>query len=78
MSIAETDADADADPARPLPPVISRLLRGTFWLALRTPLQAVFALWTVPLIIDTAGRPSTARSASPGGSGSCNSSWNSG
>ena len=40
---------------RPLPPVISRLLRGTFWLALRTPMQAVFALWTVPLIVDTVG-----------------------
>lgn len=40
---------------KPLPPVISRLLRGTFWLALRTPLQAVFALWTVPLILDTVG-----------------------
>ncbi len=43
------------DDARPLPPVISRLLRGTFWLALRTPLQAVFALWTVPLIVNTVG-----------------------
>ena len=37
---------------RPLPPVLSRLMRGTFWLALRTPLQAVFALWTVPLILN--------------------------
>ena len=36
---------------RPLPPVISRLLRGTFWLALRTPLQAVFGLWAIPLIV---------------------------
>ncbi len=40
---------------RPLPPVLSRLLRGTFWLALRTPLQAVFALWSVPLILDFVG-----------------------
>ena len=38
-----------------LPPVLSRLWRGTFWLALRTPLQAVFALWTVPLIVDQIG-----------------------
>ena len=37
-------------PTRPLPPVLGKLLRGTFWLALRTPLQAVFALWSVPLI----------------------------
>jgi O-antigen/teichoic acid export membrane protein len=42
-------------PERPLPPVISRLLRGTFWLALRTPLQAVFVLCSVPLILGTAG-----------------------
>ncbi len=34
-----------------MPNVISRLLRGTFWLALRTPLQAVFGLWTIPLIV---------------------------
>ena len=40
----------------PLPPVISRLLRGTYWLALRTPLQAVFGLWTVPLILDSVGK----------------------
>ncbi len=53
MTIAGTDATTD--PQRPLPPVISRLLRGTFWLALRTPLQVVFALWTVPLIVDIVG-----------------------
>jgi O-antigen/teichoic acid export membrane protein len=41
---------------RPLPPVISRLLRGTFWLALRTPLQAVFVLCSVPLIVHTVGK----------------------
>jgi O-antigen/teichoic acid export membrane protein len=35
--------------------VIGRLLRGTFWLALRTPLQALFALWTVPLLFSTVG-----------------------
>lgn len=51
---ATLDTPAKHD-ARPLPPVISRLLRGTFWLALRTPLQAVFALWTVPLIVNTVG-----------------------
>ncbi len=41
--------------ARPLPPVLGRLLSGTFWLALRTPLQALFALWSVPLIIGAIG-----------------------
>ncbi len=38
---------------RALPPVLGRLLRGTFWLALRTPLQVVFAFWRVPLILET-------------------------
>jgi O-antigen/teichoic acid export membrane protein len=50
--------DHEAAPTRPgrqLPPVLERLVRGTFWIALRTPLQAVFALWTVPLILSTVG-----------------------
>jgi O-antigen/teichoic acid export membrane protein len=41
--------------ARPLPPVLGRLLRGSFWLALRTPMQAVFAFITVPLLITHIG-----------------------
>ncbi|GAC1465987.1 MAG: hypothetical protein NVSMB9_06080 [Isosphaeraceae bacterium] len=40
---------------RKLPPVLGRLLSGTFWLALRTPLQVVFALWTIPLILNAIG-----------------------
>lgn len=40
---------------RKLPPVLGRLLTGTFWLALRTPLQVVFALWTIPLILEAIG-----------------------
>ena len=51
---ATLDIPAD-DEARTLPPVLSRLLRGTFWQALRAPLQAVFALWTIPLIVNTVG-----------------------
>ena len=31
------------------PPVLSRLMSGTFWLALKTPLAAVLALWSIPL-----------------------------
>ena len=42
---------------RSLPPVLGRLLKGTFWLTLRTPLQAVFTLWSVPLIVGTIGKP---------------------
>jgi O-antigen/teichoic acid export membrane protein len=40
---------------RVLPPVLSRLLSGTFWLALRVPLQVVFSLWTTRLILETIG-----------------------
>lgn len=53
-------APAPPTPAPPgpraMPPVLGRLLRGTFWLALRTPLQAVFIFWSVPLIIRAIGQ----------------------
>jgi O-antigen/teichoic acid export membrane protein len=39
-----------------LPPVLGRLLRGSSWLALRSPLQVVFAFWSVPLILDAIGK----------------------
>jgi O-antigen/teichoic acid export membrane protein len=38
--------------ARTLPPILGRLVSGTFWLALRVPLQVVFALWTTRLILE--------------------------
>jgi O-antigen/teichoic acid export membrane protein len=38
-----------------LPPVLGRLLSGTFWLALRVPLQAVFSLWQTRLILQAIG-----------------------
>lgn len=40
---------------RALPPVLGRLLSGTLWLALRTPLQAVCTLWTTRLILQAIG-----------------------
>ena len=40
---------------RALPPVLGRLLSGTFWLALRVPLQVVFSLWTTRLILQAIG-----------------------
>lgn len=40
---------------QPMPPVLSRLLRGTFWLALRTPLQAVFVFVSFPMVIRAIG-----------------------
>ncbi len=51
-----TDEGPSADASSStLPPVLGRLLRGTFWLALRTPLQVVFAFWSVPLIVEHIG-----------------------
>jgi O-antigen/teichoic acid export membrane protein len=50
-----TTAGATPTPPTKLPPVLGRLLSGSFWLALRAPLQAVFALWTIPLILDAIG-----------------------
>lgn len=50
-----TAAANPPSPARPLPPVLGRLLRGSFWLALKTPLQALFAFWSIPLIIASIG-----------------------
>ena len=49
-----TTATAPTD-ARPMPPVLGRLMSGTFWTALRTPLQAVLAFFSIPLIIGTIG-----------------------
>ena len=40
---------------RALPPVLGRLMSGTFWLAMRTPLQAVFAFWSIRLILEAIG-----------------------
>ena len=47
-----TSTDADG---RPLPPVLSRLLRGSFWLALRSPIQALLAFWSIRLIVGYIG-----------------------
>lgn len=56
MSTTEPRVDnTDATPPANLPPVLGRLLSGTFWLALRTPLQVIFAFWSVPLILEHIG-----------------------
>ena len=34
-----------------MPPVLGKLLSGSFWLALRMPLQVFFSLWTIPLLL---------------------------
>jgi O-antigen/teichoic acid export membrane protein len=38
-----------------LPPVLGRLLRGTFWLAIRVPLQFALALLTTRLVLEAIG-----------------------
>ncbi|MHC5543680.1 lipopolysaccharide biosynthesis protein, partial [Singulisphaera rosea] len=42
-------------PPRPLPPVLGRLMSGTFWLAFRTPIQVVLTLWQTRLILEAYG-----------------------
>jgi O-antigen/teichoic acid export membrane protein len=46
---------SNAPGSRPLPPVLGRLLSGTWWLALRMPLQAVFVFFSFRLILDAIG-----------------------
>ena len=36
------------------PPILGKLLSGSFWLVVKTPVQAILALWTVPLILEAA------------------------
>src|SRR5437868_4934072 len=48
-------ATAPPNSPRALPPVLGRLLSGTFWLALRTPLQAIFLFWSTRLILQAIG-----------------------
>lgn len=50
-----TAATAAVPGPKKLPPVLGRLMSGSFWLALRMPLQAVFALWQIPLILKAVG-----------------------
>jgi O-antigen/teichoic acid export membrane protein len=51
-----TTTSATVPPSsRVLPPVLGRLLSGTFWLALRTPLQAIFVLWSTRLMLEAIG-----------------------
>ncbi len=52
---AAADATAASQSPKALPPVMGKMLRGTFWLALRTPITAMLAFWRVPLIIDSVG-----------------------
>ena len=42
-------AEATPTTSPPPPPILGRVMRGTFWLALKTPVQVVIALWSIPL-----------------------------
>ncbi len=53
LSTANSAAAMSGPPK--LPPVLGPLLSGTFWLALRVPLQVVFSLWTTRLILQAIG-----------------------
>ena len=53
MSVS-TNSSATATSA-PTPPILSRLMSGTFWLALRTPLHALFGFLTIPLLNSAIG-----------------------
>jgi hypothetical protein len=61
VSLPRKDSINTASPAtimsgnRALPPVLGRLLSGTFWLGLRVPLQFVFALLTTRLVLEAIG-----------------------
>jgi len=45
----------DSVPPRSSAPILGRILSGSFWLALKTPIAAVCAFWTIPLMIRTYG-----------------------
>ncbi len=55
MSTASPATIMSASSPKALPPVLGRLLSGTFWLALRVPLQVVFSLWTTRLVLEAIG-----------------------
>ena len=50
VTTAGTSAPIPADRSATMPPVLNRLLRGTFFLALKTPMQVAFAFVSIPLV----------------------------
>lgn len=54
--MATTAAGSISEKQRSHPPVLGRLLHGTFWLTLRTPIQAVLSFINVRLMIDALGK----------------------
>ena len=56
LTSAATNPTVDRT-AGPMPPVLGRLLRGTFFLAIKTPLQVAFAFISIPLVQHYIGKP---------------------
>ena len=54
-STASASAPSVSIANRSMPPVLGRLLSGTFWLALRVPMQVVFTLLTSRLVLQAIG-----------------------
>lgn len=50
-------SSTSSNPSPKHPPVLSRLLSGSFWLALRTPIQVVCTLWTTRLLLEQFPQP---------------------
>jgi O-antigen/teichoic acid export membrane protein len=55
MSVMSGRVTGSSSGTRLLPPVLGRLLSGSFWLVLRTPLQALLAFWSLRLILQAIG-----------------------
>ncbi len=55
MSTADSATAGMSGTTAAPPPVLGRLLSGTFWLELRVPLQVDFSLWTTRLILQAIG-----------------------
>jgi len=50
VTTAGVSTPLPADRPSAMPPVLNRLMRGTFFLALKTPMQVVFAFVSIPLV----------------------------
>ena len=59
MTVMSGSVTGSSTGARLLPPVLGRLLSGSLWLVLRTPLQALLAFWSVRLVLQAIGEDAT-------------------
>jgi O-antigen/teichoic acid export membrane protein len=59
MTVMSGSVNGSSTGARLLPPVLGRLLSGSLWVVLRTPLQALLAFWSVRLVLQAIGKDAT-------------------